>query len=319
MFALKDLGTLSYFLGIEVAYAQDSMYLSQKKYIKDLLNRADMLECKSCDTPMVTGYKLHKEVKGHLGQYIGDATVYRSLVGGLQYLVLTRPEIAFAVHKLSQYVAAPTLQHILACKRVLRYLKATEDYGLKFSAGGEMRITGYTDTDWACDVDDRKSIGAYCIYFGNNLVSWSSKKQTVVTRSSAESEYRALASASAEITQIQSLLNELKIECTLLPTIWCDNVSATELAKNPVYHSRTKHIELDMHFVRDKVLARELEICYIPSEEHIADILIKPLTFTHFNYFRAKLKVHPCPLSLRGAVKEAHQASKECTHLARVI
>ena len=106
-----------------------------------------MLECKSCDTPMVTGYKLHKEVKGHLGQYIGDATVYRSLVGGLQYLVLTRPEIAFAVHKLSQYVAAPTLQHILACKRVLRYLKATEDYGLKFSPGGEVKITGYTDAD----------------------------------------------------------------------------------------------------------------------------------------------------------------------------
>ncbi|KAH9800516.1 hypothetical protein KPL71_000695 [Citrus sinensis] len=159
-----------------------------------------MLECKSCDTPMVTGHKLQREVKGHLGQYIEDATSYRSLVGGLQYLVLTRPEIAFAVHKLSQYVATPTLQHILACKRVLRYLKVTEDYGLKFSAGGEMKITGYTDADWACDVDDRKSIEAYCIYFRNNLVSWSSKKQTVVTRSTAESEYRALASASAEIT-----------------------------------------------------------------------------------------------------------------------
>ena len=101
MFALKDLGTLSYFLGIEVAYAQDSMYLSQRKYIKDLLNKADMLECKGCDTPMVTGYKLQREVKGHLGQYIKDATSYRSLVGGLQYLVLTRPEIAFVVHKLS--------------------------------------------------------------------------------------------------------------------------------------------------------------------------------------------------------------------------
>ncbi|KAK9209219.1 hypothetical protein WN944_001583 [Citrus x changshan-huyou] len=269
IFALKDLGTLSYFLGIEIAYAQDNMYLSQKKYIRDLRNKADMLECKSCDTPMVTGHKLQKEVK------------------------------------------APTLQHILACKRVLGYLKATEDYGLKFSAGGEMKITGYTDADWACDVDDSKSIGAYCIYFGNNLVSWSSKKQTVVTRSSAESEYRALASASAEIAWIQSLLEELKIECTSLPIIWCDNVSATELAKNPVYHSRTKHIELDIHFVRDKVLARELEISYIPSEEQIADILTKPLTFTHFNYFRAKLKVHPCDYAIGYDLHEANQINIE--------
>ena len=250
-----------------------------------------------------------------MGQYIEDATSYRSLVGGLQYLVLTRQEIAFAVHKLSQYVTAPTLQHVMACKRVLRYLKETADHGLKFSAGGEMKITGFTDADWACDVDDRKSIGAYCIYFGNNLISWSSKKQAVVTRSSAESEYRALASASAEITWIQSLFNEISIKYTSLPTIWCDNISATELAKNPVYHSRTKHIEMDMHFIRDKVLAKELEINYIPSEEQIADALTKPLTFIHFNYFRAKLNVQPCPLSLRGAVKQAHNVWKDAAHV----
>ena len=163
-----------------------------------------MLNCKRCDTPIVTGQKLQKEVKGYLGQYVENTTGYRSLVGGLQYLVLTKPEIAFVVHKLSQYVTALTLQHIMACSRVLRYLNETADYGLKFSTGREMIITGFTDADWACDIDDKKSIGAYCIYFGNNLVSWSSKKQSVVTRSIAESEYRALASASAEITWIQS-------------------------------------------------------------------------------------------------------------------
>ena len=209
------------------------------------------------------------------------------------------------MHKISQYVTAPTLQHIMACKRVLRYLKETMDYGLKFSAGGKMEITGFTDADWACDIDDRKSIGAYCIYFGNNLVSWSSKKQFVVTRSSAESEYRALASASAEIAWIQSLFSELNIRCILVPIIWYDNMSATKLAKNPVYHSRTKHIELDM------VLAGELEIHFIPSEEQITDVLTKPLTFIHFNYFRNKLNVEPCPLSLRGAVKEV-----QCAELA---
>ncbi|KAH9679450.1 retrovirus-related pol polyprotein from transposon RE1 [Citrus sinensis] len=291
VFALKDLGRLSYFLGIEVSYAKNNIYLSQRKYVRDLLSKADMLHCKGCDTPMVTGTKLQKEAKGSLGQHVEDATSYRSLIGGLQYLVLTRPEIAFAVNKLSQYVSTPTLQHILAC---------------------------FTDADWACDIDDRKSTGAYCIYLGTNLISWSSKKQSIVTRSSAESEYRALASASAEITWLQSLFKELEIECISVPTIWCDNISATELAKNLVYHSRTKHIELDMHFIRDKVLARELEINYIPSEEQIADILTKHLTFTQFNYLRSKLNVQPCPLSLRGAVKEAHSVQKGAAYLARV-
>ena len=133
----------------------------------------------------------------------------------------------------------------------------------------------------------------------------------MVARSSAECEYRALATASAKISWIQSLFGELGIECVSIPTILCDNVSVIELAKNPIYHSRTKHIELDMHFIRDKVLTKELEIRYIPSKEHIADILTKPLTFIHFNYFRAKLNVQACPLSLRGDVKEAHVAVKK--------
>lgn len=141
MFALKDLRKLSYFLGIEVSYTENDIYLSQRKYIKDLLNNADMLDYKGCDTPMVTRTKLQKEAKGSLGQYVEHATSYRSLIGGLQYLVLTRPEIAFIVHKLSQYVYAPTLQHIMACKRVLRHLKETEDYELKFTSGGEMKLT----------------------------------------------------------------------------------------------------------------------------------------------------------------------------------
>ncbi|KAH9667538.1 hypothetical protein KPL70_021080 [Citrus sinensis] len=152
VFALKDLGELSYFLGIEVSYVKDDIYLSQRKYIRDSLSKADLLECKGCDTPMVIRSKLQKKAKGYLGQYVEDPTGYRSLVGGLQYLVLIRPEIAYAVYKLSQYVSAPPLQHIIACKRVLR-----------------------------------KSTGAYCIYFGRNLISWSSKKQSVVARSSVES------------------------------------------------------------------------------------------------------------------------------------
>ncbi|KAH9752513.1 retrovirus-related pol polyprotein from transposon RE1 [Citrus sinensis] len=310
VFALKDLGRLSYFLGIEVLYGQDCIYLSQKKYIRDLLAKVDMLECKGVTTPMCSGKdsKLQKVVKGELGYYVEDATHYRSIVGGLQYLILTRPEIAYSVHKLSQYVSAPTMQHLMACKRVLKYLKETQDYGLKFVKDGDLKITAFTDADWGSDLDDRKSIGAYCVYLGNNLISWSSNKQTVVTKSSAESEYRALASAASEIAWLKSLFLEMEVYCVERPTIWCDNISATELAKNPVFHSRTKHIEIDVHFIRDKVLSGDLKICYVPSEDQIADILTKPLSSPQFNYLRDKLNVCSCPLSLRGAVKIAHCA-----------
>ncbi|KAH9779612.1 retrovirus-related pol polyprotein from transposon RE2 [Citrus sinensis] len=308
-FALKDLGVLSYFLGIEVMYDTYCIFLSQKKYIRDLLSRVEMINCKDIDTPMSTGMKLQKEAQGNLGHYVEDVTHYRSIVGGMQYLVLTRPEIAFSVHKLSQYVSAPTLQHLMACKRVLRYLKATQDYGLKFIKDGDMKLIGFTDADWAGDLDDRKSVGAYCIYLGHNMISWSSKKQPVIARSSAESEYRSLASASAEISWLQSLFSELRLQCIKKPIIWCDNLSATELAHNLVLDSRTKHIEIDIHYVINKVLAGELNIQYIPNEEQVADIMTKPLSFIHFNYLRAKLNVMPCPLSLRGAVKAAHYSS----------
>ena len=170
-FALKDLGILSYFLGIEALYNADCIYLSQKKYVNNLLSKVEMIDCKGIDTPMSTGTKLQKVVQGELGYYLEDPSHYKSIVGGMQYLVLTKPEIAFIVNKLSQYVSAPTLQHLMACKRVLRYLKATQDYGLKFIREGSIKLTSFTNADWACDLDDMKSIGAYCIYLGNNLIS----------------------------------------------------------------------------------------------------------------------------------------------------
>ena len=175
-FALKDLGLVAYFLGVEVCYTAQGMHLSQTKYIKDLISKASMQNCKGSDTPFSTGFKLEKSVQGPLGQEFEEPALYRSIVGGLQYLILTRPDIAYSVHKLSQYLSNPTLQHWLACKKVLRYLQATATHGLYIQKEGTLGLTGltgYSDADWACDIDDRKSIGAYCIYLGNNLISWS--------------------------------------------------------------------------------------------------------------------------------------------------
>ena len=162
----------------------------------------------------------------------------------------------------------------------------------------------FSDSDWACDKDDRKSVAGYAVYIGSNLVSWCSKKQPVVSRSSTEAEYRALAQATSEAVWIQALLDELKIKLAAAPIMWCDNQGAIALAYNPVYHAKTKHVELDIHFIREKVAAKKIVVQFVRSEDQTADILTKPLTFDQFHYLRSKLNVHPGKFSLRGDVTE---------------
>lgn len=245
VFSLKDLGNLHFFLGIEVYRDLTSMYLSQGKYVIELLNKLDMLNIKPAPTPMVAG----KPLSANDGEALDNATLYRSIIGGLQYLTHTRPDIAYAVNKLSQFLKCPTTKHWCATKRVLRYLKGTLHHGLHIGQSANLSLIGYSDADWACCPDDRKSIGGYCVFFGDTLVSWSSKKQSVVARSSTESEYRSLAQVTAEIVWLESLLQEMQFTTAAIPVVWCDNISVGALASNPVYHARTKHIELDAHFV----------------------------------------------------------------------
>lgn len=193
-----------------------------------------------------------------------------------------------------------------AVKRVLRYLKGTKDFVLHVQPCNSYTLTGYSDADWACNRDDRRSTAGHCVYFGSTLVSWSSKKQHVIARSSAESEYRSLAQVVCEITWLESLLKELLISVTEVPVTWCDNLSAGQLASNPVFHARTKHIDVDIHFVRDKVLEKKVEVSYVPSQDEIVDYLTKALTGFQFYNSRTKLGVIERPLSLpslKGNVK----------------
>jgi Reverse transcriptase (RNA-dependent DNA polymerase)/gag-polypeptide of LTR copia-type/Integrase core domain/GAG-pre-integrase domain len=290
-FAIKDLGDLHYFLGIEVHRTDSGMILTQTKYIMDLLKKVNMIDATPCLTPMALSETFSK----HVGQELEDPHQFRSVVGALQYATLTRPDISFPVNKLSQFMHRPTSAHWNAVKRILRYLCGTLNHGLHITSTSGNQIHGFSDADWAGNVDDRRSTTGFCVYLGNNVVSWSAKKQPTVSRSSTEAEYRSLAVTCTEIMWLQFLLEELKIPITNPPILWCDNIGATFLASNPQFHARTKHIEIDYHFVRERIQDRKLNVRFICSADQIADCFTKPLSLPRFNALRDKLSVIPIP------------------------
>ncbi|KAL2333662.1 hypothetical protein Fmac_014875 [Flemingia macrophylla] len=297
-FKMSMMGELKFFLGLEVLRDATGMYLKQSKYIGDILRKCKMENASSCPTPMVIGKQFIAE-----GEKLQNPAMFRQAIGALQYLTNTRPDIGFSVNKLSQFMSSPTIDHWQGIKRILRYLQGTIHYFLHIKPSTDLDLTGFSDVDWATSVNDRKSMAGQCVFLGETLVSWSSKKQKVVSRSSTESEYRALADLAAEIAWTRSLLNELKLPLLRKPTLWCDNLSAKALASNPVMHARSKHIEIDVHYIRDQVLQNKIVIAYVPSTDQVADCLTKALTHTRFNQLRDKLGVTPSPTSLKGGIR----------------
>ena len=236
------------------------------------------------------------------GPLFSDPTLYRSLVGALQYLTITRPNIAYAVNFVSQFLHSPTEDHFLAVKCLLRYVKGTLHFGLTFHpSDAPGTLIAYSDANWAGCPDTRRSTSGYSIYLGDNLVSWSAKKQPTVSRSSCESEYRALALTAAELLWLTHLLHDLRISLPQQPFLLCDNKSAIFLSSNPVSHKRAKHVELDYHFLCELVVAGKLRTQYVPSHLQVADIFTKSVPRPFFQFFRSKLHVSSNPmLSLQG-------------------
>ncbi|XP_057730433.1 uncharacterized mitochondrial protein AtMg00810-like [Arachis stenosperma] len=282
------MGELHYFLGIQVTKAKEgSLILSQEKYVGDLLAKAGMTGCKPCTTPLPSSIRLF----AFGGPAFTDPRLYRSVVGSLQYLTITRPELSYCVSKVSQFLQHPLEEHWKLVKRVLRYVSGTSTYGLQLHRVKDMIVTAYSDSDWGGDPNDRKSTGAFCVFLGKNLISWSSKKQSVVARSSTEAEYRAMANLVAELLWIKHLLHELKIPLTKAPMIYCDNLSAVLLAANPILHSKSKHFETDLHFVRDHVNNKTIQVSHIPGSVQVADALTKALPSRSFLEFRSMLNI----------------------------
>jgi hypothetical protein len=241
-FKLKDLGDLHYFLGIEVHKVSNGIVLTQEKYALDLLQRVGMGDCKPVVSPMSTSEKLSVFEGSPLGQH--DSTQCRSIVGALQYLTLTSPDISFAVNKVCQFLHAPTTIHWAVVKRIFRYLKGSTQIGLMIARCKSLLITGFSDADWDGSLDDHRSIGGYAIFVGTNLVLWSARKQNTVSRSSAEAEYKAVANAMAKIVWIQTLMKEIKVPCPTMAKLWCDNISANYLSANPAFMQEPNTLKL---------------------------------------------------------------------------
>ena len=237
-----------------------------------------MLGCKPVDTPIEQNHKLFH----CLDATSTDKGRYQRLVGKLIYLSHTRPDIAYVVCVVSQFMHDPRKPHMDAVERILRYLKSAPGKGLLFTKHNHLKIEGYTDADWAGSADNRRSTSGYFTFVGGNLVTWRSKKQPVVARSSAEAEYRGMAFGVCELLWLRNLLRDLGVNSKDTMNLYCDNTSAIEIAHNPVQHDRTKHVEVDRYFIKEKLEAGIIIFPFVKSENQLADILTKTVASQAF-------------------------------------
>ncbi|XP_024978988.1 uncharacterized protein LOC112516198 [Cynara cardunculus var. scolymus] len=286
-FSIKDLGPLKYFLGIEVARTNEGLVLSQQKYMFDILKDSGQHGCRPNPSPM--------EQNLHLDEAIDsppvDVAQYRRLIGRLLYLQVTCPDIAFAVNMLSQFLANPCKRHMDSAIRVLRYLKSTPGQGILLPKDGDLSLKDFCDADWSGCSFTRCSRTCYLIFLGEALVPWRTKKQSVVSRSSAEAEYRTMATTVSEILWLCWLLHDHEAAPVGPTPLYCDNNAARQIANNPVFHECTKHVEMDCYFIRERVESNEIEPLYIDTKHQVADICIKALGAERFRFLLGKIGV----------------------------
>ena len=283
-FEMSMMGELNFFLGLQIKQLEDGIFFNQSKYIRDMLGKFGLEDSKPIKTPMSTETKLVKDEESESV----DNTKYRGMIGSLLYLTASRPDIMFSVCLCARFQEDPKTIHLEAVKRIFRYIKGTTHLGLWYPKGTGVDTIVYADSDHAGDYVDRKSTSGTCTFVGHCLTSWFSKKQTSLAISTTEAEYVSAGKACQQALWMKQALVDYGIQLNEI-TIFCDNKGAIDLSKNPVQHSRTKHIEIRHHFLRDNVQKGNISIEKVSSEDNIADILTKPLKREPFNLLRLGL------------------------------
>ena len=297
---ITELGEPKLALGIAMSRnrADHTISLSQTVKIDNLVEEYGQVDARTVDTPMIAGLQLRQPdkstpVPADIAKW-ADKTPYRPLVGSLMYLaVATRPDIAYAVGRLSSFVDCYRPEHWEAAIRVLRYLKGTRDYVLTLGGKNALALNGYSDSDYANCIDTSRSVGGYCFTLGSGMISWSSRKQPTVADSSCYAEYIALHSAAHEVVFLRQLLEGLRLLPSGATQLFCDNDAASRLSEDHVWHSHTKHIRVKYHYTRELVLAGDVAIQRVGSKDNTADILTKPLARMDFQRLRHYLGIRP--------------------------
>jgi hypothetical protein len=273
----------------KITQRSEGMFISQEKYLREMLKRFQMEDSKPVGTPMVTGCKLSKDDDSP----DVDQSSYRSMIGSLLYITTSRPDIMHVVGMVGRYKFAPKQSHLLVVKRIFRYFKVTMNYGLWYPRNQNFQLTAYLDADWANCVDERKSTSGGAFFLGDLLVAWLSKNKSSISLLTIEAEYIVAATYCTQVLWMIQTLADLEVKYAAPIPIHCDNTSAISVSKNPVFHSKTKHIHIKYHFLREQVTNKVVQVHYIPTTEQIADIFTKPLAKTPFEYLRQKLGVVP--------------------------
>jgi hypothetical protein len=280
-FEMSMMGELQSFLGLQIKKSKEGTFVHQAKYTKDIVRQFKMEDSKAMTTPMSTTTALDADEEGEQVNQKG----YRSMIGSLLYLTEMRPDIQFSVCLCSRFQASPRTSHRQAVKRILRYLRHTPDFGLWYSASSSLALHGFSDADFAGCRLDRKSTSKTCQILGSSLVSCSSRKQSSVAQSTTEAEYVVAASCCCQLLWITYTMSDFGEEYTDVP-LQCDSTIAINIAKIPVLHSKTKHIEVRYHFLRDNVEKEKITLIHVPTHDQLADIFTKPLDQATFTRLR---------------------------------